>query len=124
MLGRPGPIYIVANKEGKDVAVRCYGDPETFKLTSEAVQEMHGWMELKAENEMQKMQNNPGVFLVGGLGSSSISLKQNTSVFRRVMTYLDYLVKYGLTFGSVLPARTSGIPRQYAAVQAAKPILW
>lgn len=88
MLGQPGPTYIVANKAGKEVAIRNYKNPKTLKLNPEVVQEMQ--MELDAKQEIENnMLSEEG--LIGSNGNFGISLKQNANVFQRVITYLDYL---------------------------------
>lgn len=88
MLGQPGLTYIVANKAGKEVAIRNCKNPKTIKLNPEVVREMQ--MELDAKQELENnMVSEEG--LVGSNGNFGISLKQNASVFQRVMTYLNYL---------------------------------
>lgn len=88
MLGQPGPTYIVANKDDKDVAVRNYKNQESLKLTSEGVQDIKKSLDAKQILE-QNITSDENI--VGGTAVSKASFEQNANIWQRVINYLTYL---------------------------------
>jgi hypothetical protein len=90
MLGQPGPIYIVANEDGKEVAVRNYKNPESLELTYEEAEDIK--IKLDAKQILEKS-ITPEEDIVVGPADSSSSFKQNASVWQRVMNYFEYIAR-------------------------------
>jgi len=90
MLGQPGPTYIVANKDGKEVAVRNYKNPESLKLTQEGIQAIKMQFDTKATLEQNMVLEDS---IVGGTLVPDSSFKQNASVYQRLIIYLDYITQ-------------------------------
>ena len=40
MIGQPGPTYIIAKKDGQEVAIRNYKNPASFDLTQETIEDI------------------------------------------------------------------------------------
>lgn len=89
MLGQPGPTYIVAKKDGKEVAVRNYKNPESLELTQEGIQDIKATFNTK-RTFVQDL--NAEEDFVGGSVAPDVNFKQNDTILQRVINYLDYIV--------------------------------
>lgn len=88
MVGQPGPTYIVAEKDGKEVAVKNYKNPESLEMTREGIQDIKTKLDAR---KTLKQNINQEEAPVGGTGSPGTSLRQNRSVLQRVINYIDYI---------------------------------
>lgn len=88
MIGQPGPTYIIAKKDGQEVAIRNYKNPASFELTPEGMREIKAYLD--ARRALDESKNDTEAIVTGTSGSNT-SLKQNAGVVIRVINYLDHI---------------------------------
>ena len=89
MIGQPGPTYIIAKKDGQEVAIRNYKNPASFELTQEGIRDIKA--NLDAKRVLDESKNNTED-IVTGTSTSKTDLKQNAGVVIRLINYLNYII--------------------------------